>query len=198
MTDEPAWLPALQADLMAAYQAPARAYHNWDHITYLLAEFRRLSPEWAHPEAVLTAIYWHDVVYEPTSQTNEADSAALMRDRLAGRAEPGVIDAADALILATAKHETPPDMPPLLAADCALFLDMDMSILGAAPEVFDAYDRAIRQEFAVFPDDIYRPRRAKVLSGFLVRERLFLTDAYHLSHDAPARENLRRAISRLS
>ncbi len=192
------WLTGLEDDLKALYQAPGRAYHNWDHITYLLAEFRRLAAEWRHPAAVEIAIYWHDVIYEPTSATNEADSAALMRERLAGRAPQGVVTMASDLIVATASHDVPPEMDEKLAQDRALFLDMDMSILGAAPARFDAYDAAIRSEFAVIPDEIYRPRRAEVLAGFLARETLFLTDIYRASHDAQARDNLRRAISRLS
>lgn len=192
------WLQALEGELKAAYQAPARAYHNWDHITYLLAEFRRLAAHWRRPAAVETAIYWHDVVYEPTSATNEADSAALMTVRLSGRAGAAVVKDAHDLILATASHDVPSDMDGELAQDCALFLDMDMSILGAAPDLFDAYDAAIREEFSVIPDETYRPRRAEVLAGFLAREHLFLTDVYQRSHDAQARDNLRRAISRLS
>jgi len=192
------WLAELEADLKVAYQAPRRAYHNWDHITYLLAEFQRLAAHWRRPAAVETAIYWHDVVYEPTSATNEADSAALMEERLLGRAAPEMIADARDLVLATASHDVPAEMAADLAKDCALFLDMDMSILGAAPDRFDAYDAAIREEFTVIPDEVYRPRRAAVLAGFLARERLFLTDVYHRSHDAQARENLKRAISRLS
>lgn len=192
------WLPVLEADLKAAYQAPGRAYHNWDHITYLLGEFHRLAAHWRRPAAVEMAIYWHDVVYEPTSATNEADSAAQMERRLRGLADPSVVRDAIDLVLATASHDTPPGLPAELAEDCALFLDMDMSILGVAPDRFDAYDAAIREEFAVVPDETYRVRRADVLAGFLARERLFLTDIYRRSHDAQARDNLRRAISRLS
>lgn len=192
------WLTEMEADLKAAYQAPGRAYHNWDHITYLLAEFQRLADHWRRPAAVETAIYWHDVIYEPTSTTNEADSAALMERRLQGRADPQTLVDARDMVLATASHDIPADMAPDLATDSALFLDMDLSILGAAPDRFDAYDAAIREEFTVIPDEVFRPRRAKVLAGFLARGRLFLTDTYHSSHDAQARENLKRAISRLS
>lgn len=198
MAERLAWLAELGPEVKAAYQAPGRAYHNWDHIAYLLAEFQRLAQEWRRPAAVETAIYWHDVVYEPTSPSNEADSAALMRARLAERAPRQLVDDAEALILATASHDVPSDMDAALAADCALFLDMDMSILGAPPEAFDAYDKAIRAEFAAIPDETYRPRRADVLAGFLARDRLFLTEAYRRSHDAQARANLKRAISRLT
>ncbi len=198
MTQAPEWLTELAPELKAAYQAPGRAYHNWEHITYLLAEFQRLGGVWRRPKAVETAIYWHDVIYEPASATNETDSAALMERRLQGRADPEVIAYARDLVLATAAHDVPANMGADLAGDCALFLDMDMSILGAAPDRFDAYDAAIREEFSVIPDEVYRPRRAVVLAGFLARERLFLTEIYHNSHDTQARENLKRAISRLS
>ncbi len=198
MSRELEWLAALEDELIASYQAPGRAYHNWDHITYLLGEFRRLKTHWQRPAAVETAIYWHDVVYDPTSATNEADSAVLMERRLRGCADPQLIADARDLILATASHDVPGDMAAELAEDCELFLDMDMSILGAAPDRFGAYDAAIREEFSVIPDATYRPRRAEVLAGFLARDDLFLTDVYQRSHDAQARENLRRAISRLS
>ena len=198
MAERMAWLAELEPELKAAYQTPGRAYHNWDHIIYLLAEFQRLAAAWRRPEAVLTAIYWHDVIYAPTSATNEADSAALMKNRLDGKASPDLIADAEALILATASHDVPAGMRADLAADCALFLDIDMSILGAPPDAFDAYDDAIRQEFSIIPDEIYRPRRAGVLAEFLARERLFLTERYHSSHDAQARANLTRAINRLS
>ena len=198
MASELQWLPDLKPDLMAAYQATGRWYHNWDHIEALMEDFHRLADHWLYPEAVETAILWHDVIYTAMSPTNEADSAALMRDRLKGCGDPATIDRADALILATADHAFPDDMPSDLAADCALFLDMDMAILGADPDRFDRYDAAIRQEFSAVPDDLYRPRRAEVLKGFLRRNDLYLTDVFKQSHDQQARDNLRRAISRLS
>lgn len=198
MSRELEWLPVLEGELKAAYQAPGRAYHNWDHITYLLDEFRRLTTHWRRPMTVETAVYWHDVIYVPTSATNEADSAAMMERRLQGRADPKLVADERDLVLATASHDVPADMDAELAQDCALFLDMDMSILGGAPDLFDAYDVAIREEFSVIPDETYRPRRAEVLAGFLAREHLFLTEIYQRSHNMQARDNLGRAIIRLS
>ena len=165
---------------------------------YLQGEFHRLAAHWRKSAAVQAAIYWHDAIYDPTSNTNEADSAALMVERLQGRADPQLISDANDLIVATANHDVPQDMDDDLAKDCALFLDMDMSILGADPDLFDIYDQAIREEFLTIPDAIYRPRRAEVLAGFLNRKNLFLTDAYRRSHDTKARDNLKRAIERLA
>ena len=198
MRSKLAWFTELEAELRAAYKAANRKYHNWLHITSLLADFHRLKDHWRHPEAVETAILWHDFVYVALSPSNEADSAEQMLERLKELAEPSFLADAHALIIATASHTVPNDMTAELALDCALFLDMDMAILGADRAAFDQYDSAIREEFAIVPDEVYRPRRAEVLAGFLARDDLYLTETFERGHDKQARANLQHAISRLS
>ena len=198
MRSKLAWFTELEAELRAAYKAANRKYHNWLHITSLLADFHRLKDHWRHPEAVETAILWHDFVYVALSPSNEADSAEQMLERLKELAEPSVLADAHALIIATASHTVPNDMTAELALDSALFLDMDMAILGADRAAFDQYDSAIREEFAIVPDEVYRPRRAEVLAGFLARDDLYLTETFKRGHNKQARANLQRAISRLS
>ena len=116
---------------------------------------------------------------------------------MAGRADPATLKRAEAIILATAGHDIPEDVDPELARDIALFLDMDLAILGAPEAEFDAYDRAIHTEFAAIPDEVFLPRRRRIMAGFLERDRLYRTDQFHQSHDAPARANLRRLLARL-
>ena len=187
--------PALIAGLKARYGEAHRAYHTWAHIQALLTWFDQL--DWNDPTAVEIALYYHDAIYAPLSATNEVDSAALMRAEMTGLADAATVDRADAIILATANHQVPADAPPGLAQDIAQFLDMDLSILGAAAGDFDAYDAAIRQEFIAIPDAVFLPRRRAVMATFLGRDRLFLTDRFHTSHDAAARANLSRLIARL-
>lgn len=182
--------------LRALYGEPHRAYHTWEHIEALLDHFVRL--DWSDQKAVEVAIYYHDAIYQPLSATNEADSAAMMMADLQGRLDPQTLQYAESIILATAGHQVPEGASPGLTQDCALFLDMDLSILGAPADAFEQYDAAIRQEFIAIPDDIFLPRRRGIMAGFLERPRLFLTDTFHRTHDAPARENLRRLVKRLS
>ena len=187
--------PDLIGVLKSHYGEAHRAYHTWDHITALLDHFERL--EWHDPKSVEAALFWHDVIYEPLSSTNEADSAAMMRKVMFGRADATLLDRAEAIVLATAKHQVPAGADSALEQDCALFLDMDLSILGAPWEEFDRYDRAIRQEFIAIPDQVFLPRRRAIMAGFLERERLFLTDTFHQNYDATARANLARLVASL-
>lgn len=191
-----ATFPAEYAALRARYGGPGRPYHGWGHIEALLAAFDGNGDAIRQPEAMEIAIYYHDAIYAPLSASNEVDSAALMVADLTGRLSDTAIHRAEALILATAKHRVPAGITEDLAADCALFLDMDLSILGASDEAFDTYDAAIRQEYAMVPNETYFSGRRDILARFLERPRLFLTDRYHERLDAPARANLRRAIAR--
>lgn len=187
--------PDVIAGLQARYGEPHRAYHTWAHIEALLTDFQRLN--WAAPLAVEAALFFHDAVYQPLTTDNEAASAALMRGVLQGRLERDALDHAEAIVLATARHTVPEGLSDALAGDIRQFLDMDLAILGAPPDVFDAYDVAIRREFAEVPDAVFYPRRRAVMAGFLARPRIYLTDAFHRTHDAPARANLARLVARL-
>jgi predicted metal-dependent HD superfamily phosphohydrolase len=82
--------------------------------------------------------------------------------------------------------------------DEALLIDIDLSILAAEPARFDAYEQAIRAEYARVPTFIYRAKRRRVLEKFLARERLYVTAACHDQFEASARANLARSIGALS
>jgi predicted metal-dependent HD superfamily phosphohydrolase len=182
---------AIVQELRARYAEPHRAYHTWHHIEDMLGRLAVVADCLRDREAFELAILFHDAVYDPKAGNNEEQSAAMMRQRLAGRMAPAALDAIEALIMATKTHQAGvhPDTPYLI--------DIDLAILGAETADFDTYDAAIRKEYAHVPDDAYRVGRAKVLQSFLDRDRIFLTAAF-APLEARARGNLKRAIARLS
>ena len=65
-------------ELVAAYTAPGRHYHNLAHIEDCLAALARVDNLSAAEREILTeAIWWHDVVYDATRTDNEEFSARL-------------------------------------------------------------------------------------------------------------------------
>lgn len=189
--------------LRASYAAPPRAYHHFGHVETLLAHFDEVAagPGWARPREAWLALLYHDAVYEPGRRDNEARSAALATAGIA-RWLPGEdIDAGHvaALIALTARHGTllPADLGDGADGDDSRnFLDCDMAILGADPTAFDAYDRAIAEEYrGVVPGWLYRINRRRFLRGLLQRERIYLGDFFHARLDATARANLRRTLA---
>lgn len=177
--------------VLQAYSNPKRGYHNLDHLAQVLDAFERVRDAAEDPEAVELALWFHDLVYEPMVPGNEEASARKASEALlaAGLPAPFAQRVHD-LVLATRHDAVPRDLDARLVVDC------DLSILGASPEVFDAYERGVRAEYAAVPEDAWKAGRAAILAQFLARERIFSTSQFaHL--EAAARENLGRAMGKL-
>lgn len=204
--DDPVVLPdAMRDALQAAYATPPRAYHHAGHVNALMSHFREVAagPGWHRPGDVWLAVLYHDAVYEPGRGDNETRSADLARDHiarwLAGTDVDVDADHVAALIELTARHgridaDEPGEGPD--ADDARHFLDCDMAILGAPPQAFAAYDRAIAAEYrGHVPAWLYKLNRKRFLKALLQRPRLYLSDFFHQRLDAQARINLRRAVT---
>jgi len=191
--------PDLRADLVAFYVFPPRHYHSLSHVTALLALLSAHRPHFADPDAVEAAIWFHDAIYDArtTDHSNELQSAELAVSRLSGAVEPGRLSWIRRAIEATATHALPEEMQGPEAQDAALFLDMDLSILGADEAQFDEYEAGVRKEYEFVTDEAWRTGRAAVLRGFLERERLYHSDLFRGLYEDAARRNLRRSLERL-
>lgn len=193
----------LRAELDLAYATPPRAYHNATHVEAVSRHFDAVAagPGWSQPREVRLAILYHDAIYDAGRSDNEERSADLAADRIAHWLPDAGIDTVRVaeLIRMTARHGR--ITPETLSADphpddAAHFLDCDMAILGAPAAEFDAYDRGIAIEYrGHVPDLLFRFNRRRFLKALLAKPRIFLSAHFHALLDAPARNNLRRAIT---
>lgn len=178
--------------LVAAYSEPHRHYHNQQHIAECLTMLDGAPPPADGREAVEMALWFHDAVYDPHAADNEERSAALATRCLEEACVPaGFAETVYRLVMATKTHEVGCD------ATAALVVDVDLSILGQPVERFLEYEAQIRQEYAWVPSILFRSKRARILSRFLARERIFVTDWFHQKFEAQARRNLELSIDRL-
>lgn len=188
-------LDARRAGLRRRYAEPHRAYHGQSHIDAMLHGLHGLGDAIADPAAVELAIWYHDAIYDPAAPDNEARSAMLLRQEMAGLADPALLDAAETMVRLTAGHTLPPRLHGPCRDDCALFLDLDLAVLGASPGAYAAYEHGIAAEYLpVHEGAAYQAGRRAFLLGMLDRPRLFHTDRFHAALDGPARANLRRAL----
>ena len=188
---------ALKQELSALYRATERHYHGMAHIEALLALAQQYRSALADPEAVEAAIWFHDAIYDSRSKDNEAQSAALARQKLGRRIDARRLDRIATMIEATATHQLPEFADAGAARDAALFLDMDLSVLGAPPAIFDAYERAVRQEYSWVPDPAWIAGRSAVLKSFLARAHIFHTQEFRSRFEPQARENMERSLAAL-
>jgi len=176
-------------DLLARHGEPHRRYHTAEHVMWVLRHVRGLAPaadaaEQIDLHVLIAAALFHDAVYDPRSETNEADSAALAADRLARLGwSPERLGAVVALVLATAGHSA------TNAAE-AVLLDADLAVLGGSPAQYQSYSAAVRGEYEHVHDGHWRIGRAAVLRQFLSRERIYATVEMASEREQRARQNL--------
>jgi predicted metal-dependent HD superfamily phosphohydrolase len=190
-------IEAIFADLVERYAAEGRYYHNLHHIHNVLNTIEDLKEITREETAVKLAAWFHDIIYETrpsdTEATNEAKSAQYAAQALPSLQIPeATINLIRQLILATQLGSPAPDNPTF-----HVLLDADLATLAAAPDEYDHYARAIRQEFAFVPDEQYRIGRRQILTGFLERERIFLTEIMYARCEQKARLNIQREIEQL-
>jgi predicted metal-dependent HD superfamily phosphohydrolase len=188
---------ALKQEISALYGASGRYYHGVSHIEALLALAREYRQALADPEAEEAAIWFHYAVYDSRAKDNEAQSAALARKKLGGHISARRLDRIAAMIEATATHQLPEFADAGVARDAALFLDMDLSVLGSRPDVFEAYEHAVRREYAWVPEPAWIAGRGAVLKNFLARAHIFHTPEFRNRFEAQARKNMARSLAAL-
>lgn len=177
--------------LVAAYSAAGRHYHNLAHVAKLLAQVARFPVQDA--PVLSLAVWYHDAVYNALRHDNEAKSADwALRFLQATSLEPARQARVADLIRRTQDHTQP--QPPG-DADLLLFLDADLSILGAPEAAYGEYARQVRREYRLVPDLLYRPGRRQVLAKLLAAPVLFHTPSLRAELDAPARRNLQAELA---
>lgn len=172
------------------YNEKHRAYHNLQHIAFMLELAEKHRDNLQDFQAVLLSIWFHDAIYEPLRKDNEEQSAALATTALRQLAiDRVVIDKITHYILATKQHL------PTQENDLQWFLDFDLAILSSSPEIYEAYTQQIRQEYSFYPDFIYRVARKKVMTAFLERPAIYGKLGDHAEQQA--RLNITLEISQL-
>jgi len=96
-----------------------------------------------------------------------------------------------ALVMAT-RHKAVPS-----GTDAGILVDIDLSILGAAPERFDQYERQVREEYSWVPDFLFRRERKAILKDFLARRQIFSSASFRDRYEEQARSNIERSLERL-
>jgi predicted metal-dependent HD superfamily phosphohydrolase len=198
LTTDKKLIKALFADLVERYSEDGRTYHNLRHIQNVLNSVDDLKELVEDETAVQLAAWFHDVIYEmqPSSDksTNEERSANYAAQVL----EPISLPEATMALIRQLIQATQLGHPAPNGPNFHVLLDADLATLAADYDEYNEYAQAIRQEFAFVPEEQYRIGRRQVLTSFLERERIFLTETMYQHHEQASRNNIQREIDRLS
>lgn len=181
----------IKTDLIARWNEPHRRHHNQRHLDEVLAALavlREAGVEFDERPVVLAA-WFHDAIYEPFSATNEEDSAALARELLDGDPDR---DEVARLVELTKSHE-----PSAGDRNGVALSDADFAVLGADAARYDEYATNIRTEFAQVPPEIFRAKRRELLTEFLDRPDIFVSEPAKRQWERLARNNIAREVGEL-
>ena len=187
----------LWQDIAVRYSEHQRAYHTLQHIQQLFRQFEQIKHHLNEPDIIALAMYYHDVIYEPTRSDNELKSAEFAVEVLGRYLDDDQCQHIYALIMMTANHKINALADHDRYSDAAYLLDMDLSILGASWSAYEKYAKAVRQEYLHVPMTDYCVGRTKVLKGLLAHPKLYLTDYYYVQLESQARNNIKREIELL-
>lgn len=181
--------------LYASYTEEHRHYHTLSHIESCLSildQYLAVHPEdEIYRDQLEYAFWFHDSIYDTKSSQNEEDSVWCARAAASTflHLENFPLDSVCNLIMQT-KHASPVETSHLED----IFLDIDLSILGAEPDVFDQYHQDIRKEYSWVPEEIYQFKRLEILEQFKDRNPIFKTQFMRDKYETQAKENLMRSI----
>lgn len=167
------------------YSEKGRHYHNFEHLENMFSELDKVKDEIENYQITSFSVFYHDVIYNASSKSNEEKSARFAEKdlQLIGTA-PEFIEKISQQIMATKFHQKSEDI------DTNYLLDADLSVLGQKPEKYNDYTQKVRKEYSIYPDFLYKPGRKKVLQHFLESENIFKTEYFKEKYERQARKNI--------
>lgn len=188
----PAAAGSYWTEIVRQHSHQFRHYHSPHHLESVWKELqpvKTLIQDWP---VIVCAIAYHDFFYDPKQSNNEEKSAekAVSKMMEAGFSKEQAARCYNH-IMATKGHQVSED------PDTNFFTDADLSILGQDEATYLDYLSAIRKEYRIYPNFLYKPGRRKVLQHFLNLPRIFKTEHFYERYEEAARENIGKELGML-
>lgn len=193
LTDNQNLIENSWAEIDKKYCEKERHYHNFEHLENMFRELNGIKANIQDYTAIAFSVFYHDVIYNASSKSNEEKSARFAEKHLKQiGAQAGFIKKISRQIMATRFHDKSGDN------DTDYLVDADLSVLGQEPEKYKEYTQKVRKEYCIYPDFLYNPGRKKVLQHFLESESIFKTEYFREKYEQQAIKNIRSEIEYLS
>ncbi|KAK0191058.1 hypothetical protein F5146DRAFT_1046936 [Armillaria mellea] len=186
--------------ILEKYSELHRHYHTLSHLEAMIHCLQANKEHIHDPTSLSLAILFHDIIYDPKGQNNEALSTKMFEKKFAAdKSVPAEkTSKVSRYIERTITHTLPEEAEERNSSDLHFFLDFDLEVLSRPPDAYRAYASQIRKEYLHIPMHDYRAGRIAVLQKFLARERIYFSEVFHTKYEAMARRNLQQEIHDLT
>ncbi|KRY68989.1 hypothetical protein T4A_14058, partial [Trichinella pseudospiralis] len=187
-----------------AYNHPLRQYHSLKRIWQLFKYYDQCRHLLSNAKAVAFAIFFHNICYDPNSNSNEQESAMVFQE-FADEAHYEdasffqhmsldlSLNANIVLDMIVHKNLQKADSPlAFKTEDAYYFYDIELAILGSNSSDYADYKSQTRQEYSRMSDEAYRTKRlsVSVLKTFLQIPNIFRTKLFSEEFEQNARRNI--------
>lgn len=176
------------SEIEAGYGEPHRFYHTGRHVEHCLRQLDLARDQMEAADAIEMALWFHDVVYNPTAADNELRSAQRFEQLATGAMNPTLLNQVYRLIMITV-HNAPPQ-----AIDEKYVVDIDLSSFGLPWDEFTRDSQDVRKECTHLSDAEFTTRNHRFLRSLLDRPSIFSTEYYRDLYEQTARRNIARRI----
>ena len=146
--------------ILSMWNESHRSYHNLNHLNDLISQINENKSNFSEKEyeKLMLAAIFHDVVYDPASQTNEEDSAKFLMECVVDT-NKDILDVKQ-MILDTKTHNSTTNLS-------ESFNKYDMNIVERDFDQLLEWENGIAEEYSVYPKEQYKEGRVKFLESLL-------------------------------
>jgi pantetheine-phosphate adenylyltransferase len=147
--------------VLSMWNESHRSYHNLNHLNDLISQINENKSKFSESEyekLMLSAIF-HDIVYDPSSSTNEEDSANFLMECAVDKSNKDILEVKQ-MILDTKTHKSTTNLS-------ESFNNYDMNIVEREFDQLLDWEKGISEEFSVYPKEQYKEGRLKFLESLL-------------------------------
>lgn len=178
------------------YSEAHRHYHTLSHVNRLISllednlslKVDKTFNEMDKYAIIYLSIIFHDLIYDPKSKTNKADSIIMFDEFISDFKDcfsSEIVDQVRKNIESTILHNHINNL-------CNLFLDFDLEILSSDRETYQEYANHVRMEYHFVQD--FNQKRIQVLQTFLNRRHVYQCPEFRYAN---SREGIQRERSNL-
>lgn len=148
--------------VLAMWNESHRSYHNLNHLNDLISQINENKSKFSEKEyeKLMLAAIFHDVVYDPASQTNEEDSANFLIECAVDKTNADILDV-NQMILDTKTHNSTTKLS-------ESFNNYDMNIVERDFDQLLEWEKGIQFEYLKhYKLEEYKNGRVKFLESLL-------------------------------
>ena len=186
-SDDKSIIDTLWQDILIRYQEPHRAFHTLSHLHHIFLDLDHVECT----NSMAFAVWYHDIIYKPSSNKNEKKSAEHALAALQNLNVPlDMQHSVKNMIEATQNHHSDD-------IETQYFLDADMAILGSDASQYSEYLKALKIEYKSIPKMLYNRGRKRFIMATLAADKIYQSEYFHQRYEKQARNNLTNEMARI-